>query len=92
MHRKIVDGVQERVEEIFDMHISKHHISKTLDAFVDYIAQEAEDGITIRGFGRFLIKERKGGTIKSNRGHISYPNKKVLTFKCSKMLKEELNK
>ena len=75
---------------------TKKEIGEFVDTTFDIIKQALKSGekIKISGFGNFEVKNKKeriGRNPKTNE-EIKIPPRKVVTFKTSQVLKNELNK
>ena len=73
----------------------KNHSSEILEALLEIIkkALESGDDVMISNFGKFCIKEkrqRKGRNPATGEDMILQP-RKVVTFRCSRKLRERLN-
>ena len=74
---------------------TKNHSSEILEALLKIIkkALESGDDVMISNFGKFCIKEkrqRKGRNPATGEDMILQP-RKVVTFRCSRKLRERLN-
>ena len=77
--------------------LTKDQIYKSIDVIVDSIVESVakDEKVEIRGFGRFSIKtiNAKYNARNPKTGEIIYvPEKKKVSFKMSKHLKQEINK
>lgn len=86
---KIVDGVYDQVG------VTKKEAGEYVEAMFETMKQTLEDGeeIKVSGFGKFEVRQ-KGERVGRNPRtgvEIMIPERKVLRFKVSQVLKDELN-
>jgi integration host factor subunit alpha len=74
---------------------TKNHSSKILEALLEIIkkALETSDDVLITGFGKFCVKEKKErrGRNPSTAEDMMLRPRKVLTFRCSRKLRDKIN-
>jgi integration host factor subunit alpha len=84
------------VEALFAKNIfTKPESAQIIDTLFELIKQSLQNGqdVLISGFGKFLVKEkqaRKGRNPKTGKA-MSLPPRKVVTFKCSGVLRVGMN-
>ena len=81
---------------IFDrLDFSKTVSAKAVEATFEIIKQtlEAGEDVLIRGFGKFCVKEKgkRRGRNPQTGGDLILAERRVVTFKCSTVVKGELN-
>ncbi len=86
---KIVDGVYDRVG------VTKKEAAEYVEAMFETMKETLETGdeIKVSGFGKFEVRQ-KGERVGRNPRtgvEIMIPERKVLRFKVSQVLKDELN-
>ena len=87
---EIVEGIHQETG------LTKKQAGDALENIVDIIKNSLETGedVLISGFGRFAVKEkrpRKGRNPATGKS-IMLDGRKVVSFKCSGVLKDRLNK
>ena len=69
--------------------------SQLVSATLELITKRLESGedVLISGFGKFCVMERNGhmGRSGASRAEISLGSRRVVTFRCSPLLREKLN-
>jgi len=84
------------IDRIYNsMDLSKAESTKLVDALLEIIKKTLENGndILISGFGKFCVKEkgqRRGRNPQSGETLMLKP-RRVVTFRCSRVLKEKIN-
>ena len=75
--------------------ITRAEVSEIVEMFLETIKKTLASGedITISGFGKFCVKEKKRrkGRNPSTGGDLFLDGKRVVTFRCSPILKEKMN-
>lgn len=78
-----------------DMGISKNECLKLVDCFFDIIKDELSRGedVKISGFGRWSVRKKKArnGRNPQTGGAITIGARKVITFRCSPLMRKGLN-
>jgi len=86
------------IKKISDLHpnILRRDIEKTIDIVFNEISEALKNGekYEIRGYGMFKVKLRKARIGKNPKTgeKITIPEKKVPSFKMSKLMKIKINK
>ena len=74
---------------------SRDESSTTIEALLEIIKHTLESGenILISGFGKFIVKEKtsRRGRNPATGNDLTLDARRVVTFKCSKNLREKLN-
>ena len=75
--------------------LEKKQAAKVLETMVEAIkrALQSGEGVLISGFGKFEVKEkgRRRGRNPQTGDSLTLPARRVVTFRCSKVLKDKLN-
>jgi integration host factor subunit alpha len=84
------------VEELFARNVfSKTQSAQVIDALFELIKQSLQNGETvlISGFGRFAVREKyeRNGRNPQTGKPMTLPPRKVVTFKCSAVLRAGVN-
>ncbi len=84
------------VESIKDQFgFTKNQSFETIEALLEIMKKTLESGedILISGFGRFCVKEKseRRGRNPATGGDLMLAPRKVVTFKCSAKLRDEVN-
>jgi integration host factor subunit alpha len=87
---------KELIDLIYDrMGISKIESYKIVESFFDIIKDELIQGndVMISGFGRWSVnkKRARSGRNPQTGGTLMIRTRKVITFRCSPMVRKELN-
>jgi integration host factor subunit alpha len=85
------------VENLFSKNLfTKGEASHIIETLFELMKQSLEDGedVLISGFGKFLLKEksRRMGRNPQTGEPLMLPPRKVVTFKCSGVLREAMNR
>ncbi len=74
------------------MSVTKADITESLLGILKSTLASGED-VLISGFGKFCVKEKKGRIGRNPQADSSMilRNRRVVTFKCSSVLREKLN-
>ncbi len=84
------------VEKLFAKNIftkgESAHIIETLFELMKQSLEEGED-VLISGFGKFLVREKhqRRGRNPQTGEPMALPGRRVVTFKCSGVLREKIN-
>lgn len=83
------------IESIIETGTSKKKAAKMVETLLETIKQSLENGedVLISGFGKFCVKEKgvpRGRNPYTGHGMI-LDARRIVTFKCSKVLNERLN-
>jgi integration host factor subunit alpha len=74
---------------------TKVQSAQIIDTLFELIKQSLQNGedVVIRGFGRFLVKEKHARKSRDpiTGGPMTLPARKVVTFKCSAVLRNAMN-
>lgn len=86
---QIVDSVQERIG--FSRKKSTDLVENLIEIIKDTI--EASDDVLISGFGKFCVKEKgvRKGRNPATGEDMMLSQRKVVTFKCSSVLRDKVN-
>jgi integration host factor subunit alpha len=86
---QVVDSVQERIG--FSRKKSTELVEQLIEIIKDTI--EAGDDVLISGFGKFCVKEKgvRKGRNPATGADMMLDQRKVVTFKCSSVLREKVN-
>jgi len=86
---QVVDSVQERIG--FSRKKSTELVEQLIGIIKDSI--EAGDDVLISGFGKFCVKEKgvRKGRNPATGADMMLDQRKVVTFKCSSVLREKVN-
>jgi integration host factor subunit alpha len=86
---EIVTGLYEKLG------FSRRECANIVDAFFDVIKKTLAEGenVKISGFGNFVVKEKKArrGRNPQTGDEIEISERKVLNFRLSQVLKDEIN-
>jgi integration host factor subunit alpha len=85
------------VENLFAKNLfTKQESAQILEALFELLKQSLEEGedVLISGFGKFCVheKNRRRGRNPQSGEPIILPSRKVVTFKCSGVLREKINR
>jgi integration host factor subunit alpha len=87
---QVVDSVQERIG------FSRKKSTELVETLIAIIKKSIEDGddVLISGFGKFCVKEKgtRKGRNPATGEDMMLTQRKVVTFKCSSVLREKVNK
>ena len=76
--------------------LSRDESSTTIEALLEIIKQTLESGenILISGFGKFIVKEKtsRRGRNPATGNDLILDARRIVIFKCSRTLRENLNK
>lgn len=85
--------IAERIQNSLDL--SRTETYDVMEEFLEIIKSTIEDGedIMISGFGKFCVNEKKArkGRNPATAKEMILPARKVVTFKCSGKLREQIN-
>lgn len=86
---QVVDSVQERIG--FSRKKSTELVEQLIEIIKDTI--ESGDDVLISGFGKFCVKEKgiRKGRNPATGEDMMLSKRKVVTFKCSSVLREKVN-
>lgn len=86
---QVVDSVQERIG--FSRKKSTELVEQLIEIIKDTI--EVGDDVLISGFGKFCVKEKgvRKGRNPATGADMMLDQRKVVTFKCSSVLREKVN-
>lgn len=86
---QVVDSVQERIG--FSRKKSTELVEQLIEIIKDTI--ELGDDVLISGFGKFCVKEKgvRKGRNPATGEDMMLEQRKVVTFKCSSVLREKVN-
>ena len=86
---QVVDSVQERIG--FSRKKSTELVEQLIGIIKDSI--EAGEDVLISGFGKFCVKEKgvRKGRNPATGADMMLDQRKVVTFKCSSVLREKVN-
>ena len=86
----IVDKVQQYLD------YSRKQSSETVEILLAIIKRTLENGedVLISGFGKFCVKEKdsRKGRNPATGGDLILQKRKILTFRCSGILRDKINK
>ena len=75
--------------------LSREESSATIESLLEIIKHTLESGedLLVSGFGKFIVKEKnkRRGRNPENGDDLILDARRVVTFKCSKNLREKLN-
>ena len=75
---------------------TKRESAQILDTLFELLRQSLEEGedVLISGFGKFCVREksRRRGRNPQSGEPMTLPPRKVVTFKCSGILREKINR
>ena len=75
--------------------LSREESSATVEALLGIIKKtlESEEDVLISRFGKFIVKEKKSrrGRNPATGNDLTLNARRIVTFKCSKNLREKLN-
>ena len=75
--------------------LSRDESSTTIEALLEIIKHTIESGenLLISGFGKFIVKEKnkRRGRNPATRKDLFLDARRIVTFKCSKNLREKIN-
>ena len=75
--------------------LSREDSSVTVESLLEIIKHTLESGenLLISGFGKFIVKEKKSrrGRNPATGNDLSLDARRIVTFKCSKNLREKMN-
>ncbi len=86
---KLVDSIRKQVN------LPKTRSTLVIDSFLEIIKRTLENGedVMISGFGKFCVKDK--GKRKGRNPHtgedLMLAEKRVVTFKCSEVLRDKIN-
>ena len=85
----LTNSIQKRLE------LPKSRSAELIESFFEIIKETLESGqdILISGFGKFCVKdktERRGRNPRTGRDKM-LESKRIVAFKCSRVLKDKLN-
>ena len=84
------------ITEVISEHgYSRHQATETVEALLDLIKSTLESGedVLISGFGKFCVKQKKErrGRNPSTGGDMMLAPRKIVTFRCSGILRDWIN-
>ena len=84
------------VENLFAKNLfTKGESAQIIETLFELLKQSLEEGddVLISGFGKFCVREKdqRTGRNPQTGEPVMLPPRKVVTFKCSKLLKERVN-
>jgi integration host factor subunit alpha len=86
---KIVEAVAEQIS------YTKNQSVKTIEILLELIKRSLESGedVLVSGFGKFCVKEKRErrGRNPSTGEDMMLEPRKVVTFKCSRQLRDKIN-
>jgi len=75
--------------------LPKNKSAQVVDSLLEIIKKTLEDGedVLISGFGKFCVKEKgkRGGRNPQTGNDLMLDKKRVVTFKCSGVLRDRIN-
>lgn len=75
--------------------LSKHQSRAAVDMVFELIKKSLESGedVLISGFGKFIVKEKgaRRGRNPATGEDLTLDSRKVITFKCSPLMRERVN-
>jgi integration host factor subunit alpha len=85
------------VEKLFAKNLfTKGESTRIIETFFELIKQSLQDGddVLISGFGKFCVREKHQQMARNPQTgeSLMLAPRKVVTFKCSKLLKEKVNR
>ena len=87
---QVVDSVQERIG------FSRKKSTELVENLIEIIKDSIQNGddVLISGFGKFCVKEKgvRKGRNPATGADMMLNQRKVVTFKCSSVLREKVNK
>ena len=94
--KDIVDQIQERLNPHFSSEgLCKRETAKVVDTLIEIIRRTLESGddVLVSGFGKFQIKEKteRMGRNPATNSEMILPARRVVTFKSSRTLREEID-
>jgi integration host factor subunit alpha len=85
----IIDGIYRNTD------LMKSEAARTFQSLLEIVKQSLESGedVLISGFGKFCVKEKKErkGRNPHTGNDLMLSKRRVITFKCSGVLRENLN-
>ena len=86
----IIDSIHEHTD------LRKSQAIMTIESLLEILKKTLESGedILISGFGKFCVREKKRrhGRNPQTGGEMTLEARKVITFRCSPVLKDKINK
>jgi len=83
------------IASIVETGTTKKKAAEMVETMLETIKQSLENGedVLISGFGKFCVKEKRGrrGRNPQSGDQIFLAERRVVTFRCSKVLRERLN-
>jgi integration host factor subunit alpha len=84
------------ITEVISEHgYSRHQATETVEALLELIKSTLESGedVLISGFGKFCVKQKKErrGRNPSTGGYMMLAPRKIVTFRCSGILRDRIN-
>lgn len=87
---QIIDAIPE------ELSISRKKSVEIVETLLEIIKRQMENGedVLISGFGKFCIKEKKArrGRNPATGGDMMLDQRRVVVFRCSKLLRDKINK
>jgi len=85
----LVDSIRKQVD------LPKNQSAQVVDSLLKIIKKTLEDGedVMISGFGKFCVKEKRGriGRNPQTGEDMMLDKRRVVTFRCSGVLKDKIN-
>lgn len=86
---QLVDSIYRRTD------LPKSHASEVVEILLEVTKKTLEEGedVLISGFGKFSVKEKdaRRGRNPQTGDNMTLESRRVLTFKCSRALKDKIN-
>ncbi len=86
----------ENIHKIFQDRHTKQKSIETVETLLEIIKKSLESGddVLMSGFGKFCVKQKKArkGRNPATGETLILDKRRVITFKCSRKLKDKLNK
>jgi integration host factor subunit alpha len=87
---QVVDSIQERIG------FSRKKSTELIETLIEIIKSSIENGddVLISGFGKFCVREKgvRKGRNPATGQDMMLSKRKVVTFKCSSVLRDKVNK
>jgi integration host factor subunit alpha len=91
----IYDSIGDSRQSRYHMGYSRNKCIYIIETLIEIMKKNMENGedVLISGFGKFYVNEKKErrGRNPATGGNMILPARKVVTFKCSNKLKDEVN-
>ena len=86
---QLIDSIRKQLD------LPKTRSAEVIESLLEIIKKSLEDGkdVLISGFGKFCVKEKRErpGRNPRTREEVTVKPRRVVTFKCSKRLRDRVN-